>query len=222
MQPSALGDPWPPRLMRRVSRILNGRSTMAWAARHNEIIRVPRGEKKLYASRDVRSAYRDFHWPHRKGINVGGEFPVVVVRKAYDERGYDCWISAQSKHGVPSYLLERMPGKRRLGDRAYLKMIEVFGSERLAQLHVMASGNRRAHGLRSAGGDPDLFVQCRGNQLDRFFVEVKLEDLTGFRPYRDKLNQQQLILFPLIEHILACDVRLATVSLQASRIAVTG
>lgn len=187
---------------------------MTWGARHNEIIRVPRAERKLYASRDPRSAYHALQWPHQKGINVAGEFPVAVVRKAYDERGYDCLISAQSKHGVPSYLLERMPGKRRLGDQAYLNMTKVFDSERLAKLHVMAAAKRKARGLRSAGGDPDLFVQCRGNPLDRFFVEVKLEDLTGARPYRDKLNQQQLILFPLIEDILACDVRLATVSLH--------
>ena len=49
--------------------------------------------------------------------------------------------------------------------------------------------------------------------MKRFFVEVKLEDLTLRRPYRDRLNNQQLILFPLIERELGCEVRVATVSI---------
>jgi hypothetical protein len=36
-----------------------------------------------------------------KGIHRGGEFPVAVVRKTYEARGYDCMVSAQSKQGIP-------------------------------------------------------------------------------------------------------------------------
>lgn len=64
------------------------------------------------------------------------------------------------------------------------------------------------------GGDPDLFVQKPKDPADRFFVEVKLEDLTRPKPYRDRLNGNQLILFPLIESVLKCYVWVATVSIQ--------
>lgn len=90
-------------------------------------------------------------------------------------------------------------------------MIEIFGEQRLRRLHESAHAARRADGLRAAGGDPDLFVQSRLRAADRFFVEVKLEDLTGAHPYRDRLNGQQLCLFPLIERVLRCEVRLASV-----------
>jgi hypothetical protein len=195
---------------------------MGWKARHQELFSVNRLERDLYARQDPGSAYRDFQFPNREGIHRRGEFPVAVVRKAYADRGYDCWISAQSRHGVPSYLLERMPRIRRKRDQAYLKMVEVFDSEVLARFHELAAAERRAQALRSAGGDPDLFVERRGDPRDRFFVEVKLEDLTGSRAYRDRLNRQQMLLFPLIERELRCEVRLATVSVQAAQMVGTG
>lgn len=168
----------------------------------------------MYARRDSASAYHDFQFPHRVGIHRRGEFPAAVVWKAYSERGYDCWISAQSRHGVQSYLLERLPRIRRNGDRAYLKMIEVFGREAVERVHALAAVERRAHLLRSAGGDPDLFVQHRATPEDRFFIEVTLENLTRRPPYRDTLTRQQLILFPIIEKELQCDVKVATVSIH--------
>ena len=195
---------------------------MSWADRSPEIFFESCRERDLYESCDGASAYRDFQWPHRVGIHSRGEFPVAVVRKRYAERGYDSWISAQAKHGVPSYLLERMPGKRRQGDPAYSKMVEVFGIELLDEFHALAAAERQRHGLRSAGGDPDLFVQRKDDPTDRFFVEVKLEDLTGHRPYKDQPNRQQIVLFPLIEANLRCLVRLATVRLRLERESQTG
>lgn len=188
---------------------------MLWKPRNEEVFQVERSEKDLYESRDVASAYSAFQWSHRIGIHTRGEFPVAVVRKRYAERGYDSWISAQSKHGVTTYLLERLPGKRRQKDPAYLKMVEVFGDELLDEFHQLAAAERLKNAFRAAGGDPDLFVQGRGDPTDRFFVEVKLEDLTGGRPYRDEPNRQQLVLFPLIEKKLQCEVRLARVCVRA-------
>ena len=188
---------------------------MNWRPRQSEVFSVSRSERDLYAACDPRSSFHEFQFP-RLGIHSGGEFPVAVVRKAYAQRGFDCWISAQSKHGVPSYLLERMPRIRHRQDPAYLKTLAMFGRERVQRVHDAAGAARRAHGLRTAGGDPDLLVRRRGHLTERFFVEVKLEDLTGSRPYRDTLNPQQLILFPIIEAELGCKVVLATVSVQAT------
>jgi hypothetical protein len=185
-----------------------------WHAREPEVLYESHRERDLYNHSSDESAYRDFFWPHRKGIHRGGEFPVAVVRKKYEERGYHCWISAQSKHGVDSYLLERMPGKRRHKDPAYLKMVDVFGSL-LDEFHQLASAARQLNGLSKPGGDPDLFVQCRDDSSDKFFVEVKLEDLTGRRRYKDEPNKQQRVLFPLIEKKLNCEVKLAMVCLQS-------
>lgn len=100
-------------------------------------------------------------------------------------------------------------------DLAYLTMIDVFGAELLEEFHALAAAERRLHALRTPGGDPDLFVRSRRNKADRFFVEVKLEDMMRRRPYRDTLNHQQVVLFPLIEKQLGCEVRLVTVSVQS-------
>ena len=59
-------------------------------------------------------------------------------------------------------------------------------------------------------GDPDLFVFHR-KDLRLPFVEVKLEDFTKPRTYRDTIGDQQLFLFPLIEKLLKCPVRIVRV-----------
>jgi hypothetical protein len=56
-----------------------------------------------------------------------------------------------------------------------------------------------------------LFVFHRNDPLPRFFVEVKLDDFTRRRTYRDKIGDQQLFLFPLIEKLLKCAVRIVRV-----------
>ena len=43
------------------------------------------------------------------------------------------------------------------------------------------------------------------------FAEVKMENFTNPRPYRDTLGDQQLFLFPLIEKLLKCPVRIVRV-----------
>ena len=51
---------------------------------------------------------------------------------------------------------------------------------------------------------------------DRFFVEVKAEDFTHMHHYKDDLNDQQRLVFPLIEKYLKCQVRLAKVQIVDS------
>jgi hypothetical protein len=186
---------------------------MGWVPRITEEIVVPQREKQLYLSRDPSGAYHSFQWPKRSGIDHRGHFPVAVGRKLYTDRAYDVFISAQSKHGIPSYLLEALPGKRNEGDRGYRRLVQVFGEDLLDAFHSLAAEARHRKKLRAAGGDPDLFVQHRYDPNDRFFVEVKLEDSTGVRPYKDAINEQQEVLFPLIEHEL-CDVRLLTIRVR--------
>ena len=189
---------------------------MAWRPTNQETITVPKTERELFARRDPASAFLSHQFPTLKGIHRGGEFPVAVVRKAYEPRGYECMVSAQSKHGIHCYLLERLPGIRRKRDRAYLRMVEAFGLQALDRFHAKVAAHRAGLGLKSAGGDPDLFVLRRGNPDERFFIEVKLEDPTGRRPYRDRLGREQHLLFPLIETELRCDVRLITVLVVGS------
>jgi hypothetical protein len=176
---------------------------MSWAPGSKEQVLVSKRQKLLYASRDPACQYHDFQFPARKGIDKRGHFAVAVGRRVYFDRGCKVFISAQCKHGVPSYLLEAMPGKQKTDD-GYQLMLDVFGQAALDRFHSLAAEERRKYGFRSAGGDPDLFVL---DPTDRFFVEVKLVD----PPYADTLNEQQKLVFPLIEQELRCEVRLLVV-----------
>jgi hypothetical protein len=108
----------------------------------------PLREKQSYAQCDPCCAFHAYQFPSRAGILKRGDFPVAVVRKYYEDRGYQCCVSAQSKHGIPCYLLERMPGRRRAGDPAYRKTIELFGQRTIQRLHRRAAQARAAWQLR--------------------------------------------------------------------------
>jgi hypothetical protein len=168
-------------------------------------------EQTLYQQRDPRSQYAAYQWPHRKGIFSKGQFPVAVARLGYEKRGYRCYVSLTDKHGLDSYLLEWRPRRRRT-DRGYKWMEEVFGTGRLEEFHRKVADARAEYGVNGAGGDPDLFVQADAG--DRFFVEVKMEYRSNTKRFRDSLNDQQRIVFPLIEQVLGCRVRVAKVFLQ--------
>ena len=56
---------------------------------------------------------------------------------------------------------------------------------------------------------PEVLTDDR--RLLQKFVEVKLENLAKAHPYFDSLNEQQKVLFPLIQTHLGCGVRLARV-----------
>ena len=120
-------------------------------------------------------------------------------------------MSGQSRLGNKTYLLTRLPGKRRQGDAAYKRIVDTFGDDVIRELNEAAAEGRRDRGFKAAGGDPDLFVFHPEDRALRFFIEVKLENFTKNPPYRDALGEQQLLLFPLIEKLLDCPVRLARV-----------
>ena len=185
-----------------------------WRPKHELQIPATDAERRLYEDGNVRCVYHGFQWPiaGRKGIDKRGHFPIAVVRKHYADLGYECWISARDNDVCPSYLLERLPiiGQQRR-NRAYVRIEREFGPELMDRFHKEAAGKRKESGLRAAGGDPDLFVKHLRNATDKFFVEVKLTD--AVRRHKDTLNEQQLLLFPLIEEMLKCDVRVASVSI---------
>lgn len=185
---------------------------MTWKPEFETVVQIPDLEYRLYARRES-TLLASYQHPERKGINKAGEFPVAVVRNLYKALGYRSWFSGQSKHGEDTYLLTRLPGHRRRGDEAYGRIIGVFGKSRVEALDQAASAARKTAGFRAAGGDPDLFIYHRADPSLRFFVEVKLENLTKSPPYRDRLGEQQALLFPLIQKHLGCGVRLARVQI---------
>ena len=85
-------------------------------------------------------------------------------------------------------------------------------SDEVLDTQDCAIDDRRRDGrFTRPGGDPDLFVFHRKDLRLRFFVEVKLEDFTKPRTYRDTIGDQQLFLFPLVEKRLKCPVRIVRV-----------
>lgn len=127
------------------------------------------------------------------------------------DKGYKVWVSGQSKLGIDAFVLAMFPTARKRRDQSYLNMIEVFGEEKIREFISIVEQEKKKYNIPRHGGDPDLFVQNTHNPLDRFFVEVKAQDFTGRHRYQDKLNEQQHLVFPLIEKILKCQVRLAEV-----------
>jgi hypothetical protein len=139
-----------------------------------------------------------------------------VVREYFIHRGYGVWVSGTSKLGIDAFTLAMFPGARRKGDPSYLKMVDVFGEKTVEAFNKIVEKQKKEANLVRHGGDPDLFVQDSDNPNDRFFVEVKAEDLTHKHYYKDNLNDQQLLVFPLIEKHLKCQVRLARVQIVDS------
>ena len=189
---------------------------MAWEPQFETVVQVSPEERRLFVNRDPSSVLHKYQLPERKGINRSGEFPVAVIRRLYDALGYTAWFSGQSKLGKDTYLLTRMPGKRRGGDAAYRRMVDVFGTGAVIGIDNAACEMRGGRGHSAAGGDPDLFVFNRRDPSLRFFVEVKLEDRTPTPAYHDRLGAQQELLFPLITKYLKCEVRLARVQVVAT------
>jgi hypothetical protein len=186
---------------------------MVWKPEHEIVVQLLPEERRLFADRDSSCVLSEFQLRERKGINRSGEFPVAAIRRLYDAFGYETWFSGQSKLGEDTYLLTRMPGRRRAGDAAFRRIVDVFGSNAIEALNSAAAIERDGSGHTGAGGDPDLFVFNRRDPSRHFFVEVKLENHARLPVYRDKLGRQQELLFPLIARYLKCGVRLARVQL---------
>jgi len=174
---------------------------------------VSEEQKRLYMVNDPSCIYHPYRWPYLKGRHKRGEFPVVVVRKHFIDQGYEVWVSGQSKLGIDAFILAMFPGARQKRDQSYLNIVGVFGKETVDKFLAIVEHEKKKYGLPRHGGDPDLFVQNTQEPSDRFFVEVKAEDFTGKRLYRDNLNKQQHLLFTLIEKHLKCQVRLAKVQI---------
>jgi hypothetical protein len=175
---------------------------------------VSEEQKRLYMANDPSCIYYSYRWPYLKGRHKkGGEFPVVVARKHFVEHGYKVFVSGQSKIGIKAFNLLNFPSARQKGDQSYLEMIEVFGKKKIDNFISIAEQEKKKYGLRRNGGDPDLFIQNIHNPSDKFFVEVKAQDFTKRRRYQDKLNNQQHLVFPLIEEYLKCQVRLANLQI---------
>lgn len=188
-----------------------------WAPINEFTIQVAETEKNLYAAGNPKCAYHDQRWLYRKGRHNKGEFPVVVVRKHLIDNGYKVWVSGQRKQGIDAFILVMFPNARQRRDQSYLNIIRIFGEGKIEEFIEIVESKKRAAGIARHGGDPDLFVQNSKNPNDKFFVEVKAEDLTGKRRYKDKLNKQQCLVFPLIEKYLECQVRMANVQIIADR-----
>lgn len=139
-----------------------------------------------------------------------------MVRKHFIDRGYKVWVSGQSKIGIEAFILAMFPGARWKRDDSYLIMVDVFGEETIKKFIAIVEQEKKKVGLRRHGGDPDLFVQNSQNKDERFFVEVKAEDFTRSRLYKDDLNDQQRLVFALIEKHLKCQVRIAKVQIIKS------
>jgi hypothetical protein len=182
-----------------------------WLPTSEFTIPVPEEEKRLYDAHDPNCSYPQY--PYRKGRNKMGEFPVAVARRYFMDKGYSVWVSGQSKIGIPVFNLLMFPGARNRRDRSYLTMVNAFSEKKIKDFITNVEREKKLKGLRRNGGDPDLFVQNPQNPDDRFFVEVKAEDPK--RRYKDKLNEQQLFVFPFIEKELMCEVRLAKVRVLA-------
>jgi len=109
------------------------------------------------------------------------------------------------------------PNARIERDQSYLNIIRMFGEKKIEEFIEIVEAQKKSAGIARHGGDPDLFVQNSKNPNDRFFVEVKAEDLSAERRYKDKLNKQQCLVFPLIEKYLNCQVRIANVQIISDR-----
>ena len=184
---------------------------MAWKPQYETVIQVSQRELDLFATGDKDCVFDKFRHPLPRGIVRSGEFPVAVVRLLYEALGFQSWFSGQAVSGPDTYLLTRLPEKRRQENPAYQRIKDAFGAEVIRRFDKTVERCRKTRGIKTAGGDPDLFVFHRTDPTLRFFVECKLENFTRKRPYRDVLGDNQLFLFPLIQKHLGCPVRIARV-----------
>src|SRR3990172_851920 len=121
---------------------------MDWKPEFETVVQTSDRELKLYADREEGSVFHRYQHPERKGIHRSGEFPVAVMRRVYDALGYRSWVSGQSRLGQDTYLLTRLPGKRRQGDAAYKRIVDAFGDDAVRELNEAATEERKAAGFK--------------------------------------------------------------------------
>jgi hypothetical protein len=86
---------------------------MDWKPKFETVLQVSARERDLLVGGSLESVFSKYQLPERKGLNRLGEFPVAVARCIYEALGYTAWFSGQAKLGESTYLLARMPGRRR-------------------------------------------------------------------------------------------------------------
>ena len=173
---------------------------MAWQDRVIELdVPFDPKQRELYDADNPRSVYYSQRLPDsvRQGRQRHGLFAEIAVRAAFRAAGFTVLISEPRMPDEEGFIITDYAGKRRNDDPAYARMFKHFPREQLEDLQERAKQAKIAATGSSAGGDPDLFVFSNS---ERFFVEVK---------DTDQLHGNQLATFPLIEEILACDVRVA-------------
>jgi len=134
----------------------------------------------------------------------------MVIREYFRTRGYQVLFSSSGREIPDNFICTSYPGLRRSKrlHPAYQRMIQIFGFQRLEKFNRYAEAaklRRKGNGNRG-GGDPDLFVYKRDGKRTRFFVEVK---------HKDELQINQIVVFPLIEKILRCPVKLVRIYPQS-------
>lgn len=195
-----------------------------WKPSREELLHFPSGADKRYRG-DVEARREALRlrstppmptsgyelWPHLVGRGKFGEFPLVVARENYRQRGYAVWFCepALEKYNDPEFIgfmLLSYPSRRHNAHPAYVRMRDIFGEVTLQRLNAAGDEAKlqmdEGQGSRG-GGDPDLFV-FRGSE--RFFVEVK---------WRDELTEKQRVTFPLIEEYCRTEVVVARIAPRA-------
>jgi hypothetical protein len=141
-----------------------------------------------------------------KGKGRHGEFPLMVVREHFRNLGYKVLFSSSVRDTPESFICASYPGLR--GEEplhpAYMRMVRMFGFERLKEFNKKADKAKTKHkrGSNRGGGDPDMFVYKGNGRYIRFFVEAK---------HKDKLLTNQKVVFRLIRKHLGCPVRVVRI-----------
>ncbi len=159
-----------------------------------QVIEIPfePRQKNLYFRGDPACKYPQ--WPRKIGRARGsGEFALVLARDYFLKRGYNVWVSEPTmngENGWRGFIAVSFPGYRDGDHAAYRRMIRKFGRRGLRELNVTADALKKKQTGTRGGGDPDLFVFRGDGKTVRFFVEAK---------YKDHINRNQKLTFPLIE-----------------------
>ena len=171
---------------------------MKWKPKSPEYeVQYSPSEYDLYRNNDPSSKYADVRWPLLRGRGRHGEFPLIVVREHFRNKGYSVLASEPELPNLEGFLLVSYPGKRRNNHPAFIQMERFFDRDIIEELNTVADQQKIDKTGNAGGGDPDLFVF---NDQETFFVEVK---------HNDQLNKNQLITFPLIEKYCNTEILIA-------------
>jgi hypothetical protein len=180
--------------------VVEAMTAAMWKPRGGELaVPFDPAERALYEKGDPNGVFHASRWPLYAGRGRFGEFPLVVVREYYRQRGLTVWASEPELPHDGGFILVSYPGKRRRGHSAYARMEALFGVDKLRELNEATDRAKRTETKGVGGGDPDLFVF---GGRERFFVEVK---------WNDDITEKQNATFPLIEAVLGVEVKVVRI-----------